>query len=932
MAQFNFDLPSFGAGFGAGILASVAGYRAWQYINQLGSKDETAVVRTYATGAADNGYLKALVGYAQQQHLFGHRISLRDILIEPRFIPAPELVKMPDDDDPSVNVFESLPLVHDYPYFYAPFNIHTLSIDDISRGANILTMIGLPGSGRTTALLTIALWSAGFLEFTPPPDPIQSQINQQDEALSGRERTDRIKKRVALAERARDRYSETNKIDGGSKLLGEKDSASSRFRQIAPVYIHLANIINTFGDYGKRVDPAEPLVRGLQLQTSGIAAKRLVGSTYKLLESGSALVLIDGFDDLPVQDRPAAVRWLKAFINTYRDNFIIIAMPPEGYGFLTESGALPIYLRPWHDQHIQDHIANTVQHFSTLSTRPIQFDQQVHADASAFYTDIMLSSRGLNVHDLTLRTYSRLAGDDANQSEQMHAYLRDLFPDADNLLPELSRLATLQLDHGYITIRNLIEQITAETTGRSAETPAPASVQAAAPAEMDQGSSEYDEFFSRDTSAQQPTAPEPVQAQKEEITEISKEYRKLAQEQNKLLAQLVKTGLIVRFRGGRYQFRHSMMAAYLGALSLADADQEIVQQKHANPQWEHAFCYLTQHRDLDFLVPQQILQEHGLLYSPLLKLTNWLKYAGKEVTWRANLMRYLGNMLVIPNQFTLLRERIAAALVNTRDDGSVVIFRKALQSRNADVRKLGCLGVGIMRDETPLDALAQIVVQDPIPEIKIAASLGLAAMGTDAALQTLVDVIEVSPDKDVRRAVAESLAANREIGYPTLYDALKAQEMMIRRAAVFGLGRIRTDWSLIALNEIFLEDPEWYVRSAAQVVFQEMFEQSISGLDNYPPVTEVPWLLSWSREQMEAGNIPFDMKDEPLFQHALQQKTDPLARLLATLTVGQVGEYGYTDRLYGLLSDPEEVIRDAAYRSLGEFQQRLGVQLPIPTI
>jgi HEAT repeat protein len=221
-------------------------------------------------------------------------------------------------------------------------------------------------------------------------------------------------------------------------------------------------------------------------------------------------------------------------------------------------------------------------------------------------------------------------------------------------------------------------------------------------------------------------------------------------------------------------------------------------------------------------------------------------------------------------------------------------------------------------------------MQDPNVDTLTAATLALVAIGTDEALETVIDLLEISGDKDIRRAIAESLAANREVGYMTLFEALNSDDMMLRRSAVFGLGRIGTDWALIALNETFIEDEEWYVRSAAQVVFQQVYEDSLRGVKRYPDVPNLPWLKQWEQEMKNEGFLPYDTEIEQVFEEAITQTEDPLIRMMAAITVGQIGHYPMIDKIYDALKDEQEAIRDTAYRTLGDLQLQLGRPLPAP--
>lgn len=288
-----FDPINFGAGAVTGIFTTLAVQRVSRFVRERNENRERAVVRTYASREADEGYLQALVAFARHAHLLGHKVRLDEILVQPRFIPPPELIELPEEDVPIENVFEFVPRVFDYPHLHAPYNIQTLSIADLSRGASRVVIVGQQGSGRTTALLTIALWSSGFLEFPPQRDSIIEELEaaldpKKDVPLA--EQVLRVRRRVAMTKQTQERHKDET-VTEGSRPKDPTDAdkevlieAPSRFRDMAPIYLHMGDVILNSGEYGKEIDPAEPLIRGLQRQTGWLSSKRLVNKTYGLLE------------------------------------------------------------------------------------------------------------------------------------------------------------------------------------------------------------------------------------------------------------------------------------------------------------------------------------------------------------------------------------------------------------------------------------------------------------------------------------------------------------------------------------------------------------------------------------------------------------------------------------------------------------------------
>src|SRR5690606_2519349 len=120
---------------------------------------------------------------------------------------APELAA-PPDDEVIHDVFHIVPRVPDHPYLHAVYNLETLSIDDLATGDRAIALLGLPGSGRTTALLSIALHSLGRARFYSYEDKVQKNLDAEEAALSEKERAARIKQRQEVERMARERLSE----------------------------------------------------------------------------------------------------------------------------------------------------------------------------------------------------------------------------------------------------------------------------------------------------------------------------------------------------------------------------------------------------------------------------------------------------------------------------------------------------------------------------------------------------------------------------------------------------------------------------------------------------------------------------------------------------------------------------------------------------
>jgi HEAT repeat protein len=218
------------------------------------------------------------------------------------------------------------------------------------------------------------------------------------------------------------------------------------------------------------------------------------------------------------------------------------------------------------------------------------------------------------------------------------------------------------------------------------------------------------------------------------------------------------------------------------------------------------------------------------------------------------------------------------------------------------------------------------LLQDQSSDVQLAAGLALGAINTDRALEAMVEALTQGSER-LRQAIAEALAAIPEEGYPILYDAIGDEDMMLRRAAVYGLRRIRTTWSLIAIYRAFLEDDQWYVRFAAQQAFQELQHGREDGPVGYVPADEMTWLAHWAAQHGE--KLPSGEGANHVLLKALQEG-EPDIRVLSAAALAQLGLVTTVRPLYSALRDRQAEVRAAAYRALGELQMQIGQPLPAP--
>lgn len=967
--QFDIDWQSAGIGYGGGLLTGYAMYQSRHILSAirraLTSQADSA--QSFATMGGDRRYTNELTKYAQHAHLFHGTIELSDILIEPRFIPDREVATAVDEEQERGNPFDTVPIVPDHPSLHQSYNINTFNIEELGYGDRAVALLGQPGSGRTTALHTIALWSMGKIEFHKPHDAVQERLTEEDQQLSRQDRDDRLKAQVAIEQRAKEQLREELGMDVGEEM---HSAFIPPFRQMAPIYIHLANI-RLGNRWRGNVDPAEPLIRALQYQTGRVTSKTVPRKIYRFLNDGVCLLLLDGLDELLPADQQQKIAWLRAFLDQYNQNFIIVAGPTCGYGMLQQVGCTPVHLRPWSYQDTKTYVEKISTHWGQIvNQRRLTIDEDRQSE---LLTDLW----GLSPFETTMKIRTQLVDDEHDPEHDdfpawTHDYITSAFEDAEDALPMMAHAATLQLDNNFFTLKEWADiEIAQESENPLRSQPLKEKQQDVEESldedfdddfgssstdddedfgtnsiedgfdEFDASDDEEDDFsqfeeatvadntsdiikFSDDDSLDEGDTDE------EDSKDETKEDRQIRRTVGKLLSTMLKVGLIERYRGNHYRFRHSHVAGYLASQTLANSDQTVLVGKATKTNWSQAIAYASSQTDITPIVEAKMTTPTDILHTNILDVAHWLRYADDLVEWRNKYLTYLGQMFVAPSQYLTSRERIAAALVTTRDPNARKIFGRGAQHDNPDVKRLSILALGVFQQQDLMDNLSYFL-DDSTDEVSVAAALAIGNMHTEEAHTLLSEELLETNSESVQQAITETFSDNPEFGYEILWELLNDDKykdsVRVRRAAVLGVKRLQTDWSLIQIYQTYVDSQQWYVQSTAQHAFTERQSQRNKGAQGYPQITTLPWLREWS----------LDLEDESATEasgvellNMAMRESDPIIRYLATSNSGQLGVYENMADIYSLLNDQEDAIRDTAYRALVDLQMKMGSPLPIP--
>jgi HEAT repeat protein len=208
--------------------------------------------------------------------------------------------------------------------------------------------------------------------------------------------------------------------------------------------------------------------------------------------------------------------------------------------------------------------------------------------------------------------------------------------------------------------------------------------------------------------------------------------------------------------------------------------------------------------------------------------------------------------------------------------------------------------------------------------------LALVAIGTTEALEHVGEAL-LQGDEDLRRAAAEALANDNDEGYAMLRDGATMTDIPLRRAAAYGLGRIREIWATELLEKMRSDDDQWVVRNAAAEILDSRSGPADPRVPRQlPPPSEAPWLIAFAGT-LGVGISPGAPATDVLIAALKSPNQDE--RLAALAYLKRAPSDGVIREMYAAMGGDDEEVREAAFLGLCEIgasghklpdQQQLG--------
>jgi len=635
-----------------------------------------------------------------------------------------------------------------------------------------------------------------------------------------------------------------------------------------------------------------PLVEAVAGYASPGTRKHLHNILPALFENGRAVLILDGLDELPPLQVNPCVEYLSGVRESYPNVRIAVSASPDYLDGLYGLDFFAFTLAAWNRAHRQDF---TRLWSSAWSKSIAEADNSSQKTTDPWLLQGWLANE-ITPHsplEFTLRTWAAFAGDalGAQPHDAIEAHLRRLTCKLNpHTRPALEDLA-LQMVH---YMQPIIPREEAETwlSGSGSE------------------------HFSSKSEYNVPAA-------------SSAGHRGIDKEAVKApgsLPGLIECGILTEYASGHIGICHTVISGYLAGEALrrsGEGSQMVLQ-----PDWcgkslaLKRFC--SQEADFDFIDSVLQTESADILLKGLLTTARWLNDAPESAFWVKKVMSQLAACLQKDQLPFSLKGRALSALVLSGNATVQVLFRRMLDSTHNEIRQLGILGSGMLRDQQASPQI-QRLLSDRSPHLRNAAVLALVAIHDKASMDALAEAL-LHGDEALRRACAEALSNDPEEGYPTLEEGSTHPDPLVRRAVVFGLRRIKQDWTVEILQRIRDGDTQWVAKDAAAQVLAEFDQPDPRIPGPLPEVSRLPWLIGFAADRnmvIPAGKAAVD-----LIHKALKEGTEE--QILSALHyLGFKGDEGSIAPIYQVYFSSKGEKREMASLALQRLAST-GVSLPSP--
>ncbi len=311
-----------------------------------------------------------------------------------------------------------------------------------------------------------------------------------------------------------------------------------------------------------------------------------------------------------------------------------------------------------------------------------------------------------------------------------------------------------------------------------------------------------------------------------------------------------KSGLVQR-EGKRWTLSHPLWRDFLAAWVLAGEEEGEgrIAIYADDPRYSSLVEFYAAMGEMGNLVRLRLEQALATGNDDdLLRIARWCWVAPPDAPWRREVMQAMARRFRATTTTAAVRIRLGRMLTLLAGEQALAFFIQTLRHPSATVRSAALRGIGWLGSPREINLL-RVAILEADSEMQRSAVEALGDLGTPGALELLWQTY-LEADEMLMPHIAEVLAHLPE-GHERLREAAEHADLLVRRAACYGLERIEAPWAEALLVKMAREDPEWLVRSAADAALKarQEREQAHPTVPPPPQVDRLEWLITWAAQQ-----------------------------------------------------------------------------------
>jgi hypothetical protein len=662
--------------------------------------------------------------------------------------------------------------------------------------------------------------------------------------------------------------------------IARKDPSTGSLAEFTPLLVQ----VNELDNIDTAKDLFEEIIRLYARQAPLFVKSRVASYLTAQVKSGNVILFLDGLDELDAADLSNVTKLIAADLKLYPGFRLMAAASPDYLDGLLNIGIQPLSLASW-DLNERIHFADQWgKKWGEYIVPQIKKHTPNYVDSQLFIESwISLAPPYLTPLDWTLKIWSIYSGDSFGVTtlNSLDSYI---YRTSNEILSQdaLANLALLcnRSEKGIIS-HSQVEAILS-------------SQNYSLPMRTEYSSTTQPNESTADSQANSPF----------------KKADKKSTFSGRIISQLVANGILSPVGENSFSFIHPIISAYLASLAFNKDPSELITQKN-NPRDEHLIHFLAAQNKAGSALDNLIVKSEPPFYVELLKVCAWLKDTSPGLEWRSHLMRQIIKLFMQPDLPIGMRPSIVAALVISNDPGVSTLFRQLLTSPEEEIRVLAALACGALQDTKSIHEIA-LLMEDQCLNVQLAACLAVGIIKTPVAL-TYISNTFLEGDETLKQVAAEVLAYSGEEGYQLLKEGYESDNLVLRRAVVFGLKNVKQQWAREMLENIAVRDAQWVVRNAAAQALETFNSLSPYIPSKLPAPAQAPWLIAFAARQgvgVPPDKVPIDMLFSTLAIGTQEE------RIAALTYLRLIPNDEVIRKIYSIATSEQGAIKDAALLSL----------------